>query len=167
MKRLGLWIATILAGFSLCATVVWAEGGKVAKGQTIFVKNRCTSCHSIKAVGVEKKVIDGDEEAADVAKSKTKPPDLSGIGLDHNATWFAGWLLKKELKDGKKHKKMFRGTEAELKTLTEWIASLKMDETGKPKKASADKAPAVETPTDKAPAVETPTDKAPAAEGGK
>ncbi len=177
-----LRIATILAGFSLCATVAWAEGGTVAKGQTIFLKYRCKACHSIKAVGIEKKAEAADEEAAEVAKSKDKPPDLSGIGMDHNATWFAGWLLKKEMKDGKTHKKKFRGTEAELKTLTQWIASLKMDETGKPKKAAAEKAQAVEAPAEKAaaektpaektpaaepPATETPAEKTPAAEGGK
>ncbi len=136
MNGLRLWILTVLACVSLCATVAWADGGKVAKGQTIFLKYRCKSCHSIKAVGVEKKAEEADEDAAEAAKSKDKPPDLSGIGLDHNAKWFAGWLLKKELKDGKTHKKKFRGTEAELKTLSEWIATLKMDETGKPKKAA-------------------------------
>ena len=167
MNRLGLWIVTMLAGFSLSAAVAWAEGGKVGKGQAIFLKYRCKSCHSIKAVGIEKKAEEGDEEAAEVAKSKDKPPDLSGIGFDHNADWFAKWLLKKEMKDGKTHKKKFRGTETELKTLTEWIATLKMDESGKPKKAT-EKVPDAATPAaEKAPSAETPGEKAPATEGGK
>ena len=153
---MAVWVVAIVAGFSLCAAAVRAEGGKVAKGQSIFLKYRCKSCHSIKAVGIEKKAEAGDEDAAEVATSKDKPPDLSGIGTEHDAAWFTKWLLKKELKDGKTHKKKFRGTETELKTLTEWIATLKMDETGKPRKAA-----------EKAPPAESPAEKAPAAEGGK
>ena len=138
MKRLAAWITTVFAGLALLATVAWAGDGTVSKGQSIFLKYRCKSCHSIKGVGIEKKAEEGDQEAADVAASKDKPPDLSGIGLDHDAEWFDKWLLKLEKKDGKFHKKKFRGTEAELKNLTRWIASLKMDESGKPKKATAD-----------------------------
>lgn len=166
MRTIGPWIATMLAGFSLCATAAWADGAKVAKGQTIFLKYRCKSCHSIKALGIEKKAEEGDEDAAEAAKSKDKPPDLSGVGTEHNVAWFAKWLLKKETKDGKTHKKKFRGTETELKTLTEWIGTLKMDETGKPKKAPAGKTPAADPPAGKAPAADPPGGKAPAAEGG-
>lgn len=166
MSKFGSWFATIVAGCALSAAVASAEGGKVSKGQALFVKHRCAACHSVKAVGVEKKVFEGDEEAAEAAKSKSKPPDLSGVGLEHNAAWFARWLQKKEMKDGKPHKKKFRGTEAELKTLSEWIATLKMDETGKPKKG-ADKAAAAEAPAEKAPAAETPAATQAPAEGGK
>ena len=168
MNRSALWTTTIFAGLALCAAAIWAQDGKVAKGQTIFLKYRCKSCHSIKALGIEKKTEEGDQEAAEVAESKDKPPDLSGIGVEHNADWFGKWLLKKQMKDGKTHKKKFRGTETELKTLTEWIATLKMDETGKPKKAQVEKAAAAATPAaEKAPSAETPGEKTPAAEGGK
>lgn len=137
MKTWISWITAVLAALALCATSAWAaQDGKASKGAKIFLKYRCTSCHSIKAIGIEKKAAEGDEEATEVAAAKRKPPDLSGIGLEHDADWFAKWLLKKEMVEGRTHLKKFRGPETELKTITQWLASLKMDETGKPKKAA-------------------------------
>jgi cytochrome c2 len=149
------WIAGpafLLLALAVCATSASAEAGKDSKGQKIFVKYRCTGCHSIKGLGIEKKTAEGDEAAAEVAKSAHKPPDLSGIGLQHDAAWFAKWLQKKETVDGRMHKIKFRGPESELKTLTTWIASLKMDESGKPKAAETEKPAETETP--KAPETE-------------
>ena len=125
----------MLLAFAFCAASASAQAAKESKGQKLFLKYRCTGCHSIKAVGIEKKTEEGDEAAAEVAKSAHKPPDLSDIGLQHDAAWFAKWLTKKENVDGRMHKIKFRGTDPELKTLTTWIASLKMDENGKPKAA--------------------------------
>jgi mono/diheme cytochrome c family protein len=127
--------ASLLLAFALGATSASAQAAKESKGQKIFMKSHCISCHSVKAVGIEKKTVEGDEAAAEVAKSAHKPPDLSDIGLQHDQAWFAKWLTKKENVDGRMHKIKFRGTDAELKTLTTWIASLKMDESGKPKAA--------------------------------
>jgi len=134
MNRWLAGTASLFLALALGATSAWAEAAKESKGQKLFLKNRCTSCHSIKGLGIEKRAVE-DEEAAEVAKSEHKPPDLSGIGLEHDAAWFTKWLLKKETVDGRYHKKKFRGTEAELKTLTQWLASLRMDESGKPKSA--------------------------------
>lgn len=133
MNKVSPWILAALAGFALCATTASAEDPKGSKGQAIFLKYRCKSCHSIKALGIEKKTEAAGEEAGQTATLKRKPPDLSGIGTQHDAAWFAKWLQKKETVEGRKHIKMFRGSEAELKELTGWLASLKMDETGKPK----------------------------------
>ncbi len=127
------WITAAVVAIGLCAAVPSARAAEPSKGAKLFVKYRCTSCHSVKAVGIEKKAGEAEEGAAEAAKAKRKPPDLSGIGLDHDAAWFSKWLQKKETVEGRKHIKMFRGSEAELKELTGWLASLKMDETGKPK----------------------------------
>jgi len=130
-SRIGL--ALMLLALALYALPSWALAGKDSKGGKLFVKYRCTGCHSIQGQGIEKKTVEGDEAAAEVAKSAHKPPDLSGIGLEHDAAWFAKWLQKKETVEGRSHKIKFRGTEAELKTLTQWVASLKTDTSGKPK----------------------------------
>ena len=106
-----------------------AEGGIPAE-QKLFLNNHCTSCHSIKAVKVEKKVdpaeeVEVKESAVKEPGAKKQPPDLSGVGLKHKSDWIQGWLLKKELIDGKPHKKKFRGTSDELKTLAAWLETLK------------------------------------------
>ena len=111
------------------AGIAAAEGGAPA-GQKLFLNNHCTSCHSIKAIKIEKKVDPAEEAAAKEAASKEpgtkkEPPDLSGVGLKHKSDWIQGWLLKKELIDWKPHKKKFRGTPDELKTLATWLETLK------------------------------------------
>ncbi len=136
MEKVNAWITAAVVSLGLCAAIPLAEAAEASKGEKLFVKHRCTSCHSVKAVGIEKKAGDAEEGAAEAAKAKRKPPDLSGVGLDHDAAWFSKWLQKKETVEGRTHMKKFRGTDAELKTLTQWIASLNMDETGKPKKAA-------------------------------
>lgn len=136
MHRTNAWIIAIVVGVGLCAAAPSARAAEQSKGAKLFLKYRCTSCHSIKALGIEKKADEGGEEAAEAAKAKRKPPDLSGIGLEHDATWFSKWLTKKEMVEGKTHMKKFRGPDSELKTITEWLGSLKMDESGKPKTAA-------------------------------
>ena len=87
----------------------------------------------------------------------------------------ATWLMKQEMIDGKYHKKKFRGTDAELKVLTTWLATLKTDEAGKPKKVAAKakeeatEAPAAATEAPAAATEATPAvpDSAKAPEGGK
>jgi len=104
----------------------------VAPGQKLFTKYRCQSCHSIKALKIEKKKAEDEEEeeAAKETGTKKEPPDLSGVGLTRKADWIEGWLLKKELIDGKKHRKRFSGTAKEAKTIAAWLAiqKTKVDE---------------------------------------
>jgi hypothetical protein len=67
----------------------------------------------------------GEAEEASAGKSKKKYPDLSGVGLTHDAAWLTKYLQKTEAKNGKKHMKKFRGTDEDLGVLTAWLASLK------------------------------------------
>jgi cbb3-type cytochrome oxidase cytochrome c subunit len=93
-------------------------------GKTIFLENKCNSCHSVQTLKIEKK--QGAEEEKSVDKDdKVKPPDLSSVGLERKADWMAKFLLKKEMIDGKKHRKLFKGSEADLKTLTTWLETQK------------------------------------------
>ena len=137
MDRGNAWVTVAVVAFGLCAAVPSARAAEPSKGAKLFVKNRCTVCHSVKAVGIEKKAAEPGDAASDVSKAKRKPPDLSGIGLDHDAAWFSRWLQKKETIEGKTHMKKFLGPAGDLKTVTEWLASLKMNEDGTPKTAAA------------------------------
>jgi cbb3-type cytochrome oxidase cytochrome c subunit len=102
------------------ATTVPASG---ADGKELFVKNRCRSCHAVKAAAIERKKSAEDEEPA----GDRKPPDLSGVGKEHTAAWIVSYLLKKEAIKGEKHPKKFRAAEGELKAIAAWLETMKSD----------------------------------------
>lgn len=150
MKTL-FWSLAVLAAIATgWADVLAASDSGTPAGQKLFLKNHCTSCHSIKAVKIEKKAEPAvEEEVKETAAKETaaketevketgtkkEPPDLSGVGLKHKSDWIQGWLLKKELIDGKPHKKKFRGTPDELKTLATWLETLRTKPVEEPKVA--------------------------------
>ncbi len=88
-------------------------------GKKLFIDSKCNICHSIQAQGIAKKgaaVKPGDKKA---------PPDLSTVGDQRSADWIAKFVTKKETLNEKKHPKGWTGKEEDLKTLSEWLASLK------------------------------------------
>lgn len=103
---------------------------KKADGKDLFLAAKCNTCHSVTAAGIDKKK-PTEAEAAEAAKAEKadkdekKPPDLSSVGLDKKADWIAKFLTKKETLDGEKHKKLYKGTDEELKTLSAWLESQK------------------------------------------
>lgn len=153
MKR---WLVALLCGFVTMASsgVSLADEAKEPEGKALFLKFRCNSCHTIDAVGIAKKVAaedkaEGAEKAApaEAAAPKKKPPDLSSVGLDVKADWMAKFLMKKETsKAGKKHMKLFRGSEAELQTIVAWLETMKAEKSDKPagNAAAGEKAEKVE-----------------------
>lgn len=113
---------TLKAGFAaLGISAIVALGGAGTtepNGKSIFLTNKCNSCHSIQAQGIVKA---GNE----TVESKTPPPDLSGVGLKHSAAWMVKYLLKKETLDDAKHLKKFKGPEDDLNTLAAWLETQK------------------------------------------
>ncbi len=85
-------------------------------GLTAFVDLKCSLCHSIESQGVERK-----------SKSeKTKGPDLSTIGANHDAAWLTKFIRQEVANaDGKKHEKEFKGTPEQLQQIATFLASLK------------------------------------------
>ena len=47
------------------------------------------------------------------------------MGLDKKADWIAKFITKKETLDGEKHKKLYKGTDEDLKMLSTWLGSQK------------------------------------------
>ncbi len=138
MRRLFECVVVLVALCIVASGQAFAGEESVPAGQKLFIKYKCQSCHSIKALKLEKKKAEG-EEAEAAAKdttttTKKEPPDLSGEGLKRKADWIEGWLLKKELIDGKKHKKTLRGPAEDAKTLAGWLAlqKTKVEEEKKP-----------------------------------
>ena len=90
-----------------------AEGG-ASGGKEIFTAQKCNVCHSI-----------ASQSITQTSKS-SKAPDLSNVGGTHLAPWIEQWLKKEVANtDGKKHAPSWKGTDAEMKTLAEWLATLK------------------------------------------
>ena len=100
---------------------------KAPDGKDLFLAAKCNTCHSVTAAGIEKKKPTAEEtaEAKSADKDEKKPPDLSSVGLEKKADWIAKFLTKKETLDGEKHKKLYKGTDEELKTLSAWLEAQK------------------------------------------
>lgn len=110
-----LALSTLIAwAVTLLSTPSHAAGD----GKALFISNKCNSCHTISAQGVQK--IKSDEE-----ETGKKPPDLSHVGKEKDAKWIKGYLMKTETLNGKKHKKAWKGSDADLTTLADWLATLK------------------------------------------
>ena len=115
---LGLLLATVVGAAPFAAQAAEKE----PEGKKLFLKYKCSSCHSIEAAGVVK-VADTSEPAEPATKKK--PPDLSGVGLEKKADWIQLFLTKKEKLDGDSHPKKFRGTDKELSTIATWLETMK------------------------------------------
>jgi mono/diheme cytochrome c family protein len=112
------YLLATAAGMLAAATIGAASLSYTANtdGKSIFVDNKCSNCHSITGQGIQRSgKPEGDE----------KPSDLSTVGKKHDAQWITKWLLKEETLDGKKHMKKFKGSDADLKTLADWLGGLK------------------------------------------
>lgn len=113
MKNLFVYLAfvftiVLLFGF---AYSINPEG---EDGKTIFEEKKCNMCHSVEVVQIESK--------------KKDATDLSKTGDKYNAEFLAKFLTKTEKIDGEEHKIAMKGSEVEIKTVAEWLASLKSEE---------------------------------------
>lgn len=116
-------ISCLLSG-SAAQETKGKQDKKIA-GKIIFLDKKCSGCHSIEAAGITKKT---------GSASKTGPPDLSTVGMKHNAAFLTKFLQRNETVNSKKHLIKFSGNDEDLDTLTTWLESLKSDSTKKGKK---------------------------------
>ena len=108
---------TLLVALSLIvAPKSFAQEEKKSDGLKIFAESKCTSCHSLEAVGIKK-------------KPNQKPPDLSNAASVGTPEFIGKYLQKTEVKNGRKHLVSFKGSDEDLKTLTEWLVTDKADST--------------------------------------
>lgn len=92
-----------------------AGGGSALDGKAIFLREKCEVCHSVSSAGIEAK-----------AKSeKLKASDLAGVGKRHKTAVLRSYIKQQTELDGEKHKKAFKGTDAELDVLIAWLESQK------------------------------------------
>jgi mono/diheme cytochrome c family protein len=121
----------LLVGVAAAQDKAAAPAADAKDGKALFLEGKCNTCHTIKAAEVTKRKAAASDAAEEKEKSDKEAPDLSSIGLERKADWMAKYLMKKEAIKGEKHGRRFRGTEAELVTVTTWLEAQKA---AKPKK---------------------------------
>ena len=112
-KSAGIRLLVVLAFVAVIAgsTTVMAEDA----GQTAFVAQKCSMCHSVPQAGL----------TATVKSEKMKGPDLPAAARD--ADWLAGFLKREVQLDGKDHKKEYKGSPEELTAIATWMVGLKAE----------------------------------------
>lgn len=96
-------------------------------GKKIFAEEGCATCHAVSAAGI---TVVGSEEAKKELKGEkpggTKsPPDLSSVGVKHDADFLNKYLSKKAGIEGRKHNKRFKGSDADREALVAWLLTFK------------------------------------------
>jgi len=92
-----------------------AEGEDVPVGRAVFLEAKCNVCHAVPAAGIEAKT----------TSEKMRGPILGGALLD-DVTFedVAAYLRKLAERGGAKHKKEFKGSDEELQSILDWLATL-------------------------------------------
>jgi hypothetical protein len=112
MKNLFVYILLVFAIVGLFA-FAYSFAQEEVTGDKIFVEKKCGTCHSV--------------ESSNITSKKKDAVDLSDTGKERTADFFNKYLNKQEKINDKEHKTAFKGTEAELKVLSEWLAGLKVE----------------------------------------
>ena len=117
MKRQLTKIAACVAlgvALSWGASVNLSVAGGADSGAKLFIDNRCSTCHSVEAASIEAKT----------KSEKMKGEDLSGYVWEGEFADLAAYLRKESEQDGEKHKSAYKGSDEQLKTMMDWLASL-------------------------------------------
>ena len=113
IKHLLLTLTAII--FVASAVFSTAQDAAQSKdGKTVFAEQKCDMCHSVNSLGL-------------ASKKKSGAVDLSNVGADGDAQFFAKYLKKETDLNGKKHPAQFKGSDEDLTILAEWLATLKND----------------------------------------
>lgn len=84
-------------------------------GHKAFLELKCNMCHAVSSVGIEAKT----------KSEKMFGGDLVGLGRVWDAKALAAYINQESEKDGKKHKKGFKGSDEELQALVDWLLEQK------------------------------------------
>ena len=115
MKDTFLYILFISAIVALFAFAFSFSQNQDLTGKQIFIDSKCHNCHTVSS----------DE----ITSKKDDAVDLSNAGANANAKLIKAYLLKEEKINDEEHKIKFKGSEAELNTLADWLTTLKTDST--------------------------------------
>ena len=105
-----LFISVIVALFGFAFSFSQEQ---TPDGKQIFLDNKCNKCHTVTSM--------------DITSKKDDAVDLSDAGSVGDVQFLKSYLLKESDINDKSHKTKFKGSEEELNTLAEWLASLKTE----------------------------------------
>ena len=105
-----LFISVIVALFGFAFSFSQEQ---TPDGKQIFLDSKCNKCHTVNSM--------------DINSKKDDASDLSDAGSVGDVEFLKSYLLKEAEIDDKSHKTKFKGSEEELNTLAEWLASLKTE----------------------------------------
>jgi hypothetical protein len=93
-----------------------AQAAGEPPGQMVFMAQKCNMCHNVPSAGITRTT----------KSDKVAGQDLPGDLADKPASFFVQFL-KKEVpnNEGNKHKKDWKGTDADLQALAAWLAEIK------------------------------------------
>jgi hypothetical protein len=103
-----LFISAIVALFAFAFSFSQDQG---LNGKQIFIDSKCNNCHTV--------------NATEITSKKDDAVDLSNAGSVGDAQFIKTYLLKEIKINDKDHKIKFKGSDTDLNTLAEWLASLK------------------------------------------
>ena len=106
----------VLLAFTLPLAAPQSAQAADPPGQAVFMAQKCNMCHSVPSAGITRTT----------KSEKMAAQDLPGDLADKPASFFVQFLKKEATNlEGKKHSKDWKGTDAELQQLADWLAEVK------------------------------------------
>ena len=108
-----LFISTIVALFVFAFSFSQDQG---LDGKQIFIDSKCNNCHTVTSM--------------EITSKKDDATDLSNVDSLGDAQLMKSYLLKESKINDQEHKLKFKGSEAELNALVNWLLTLKTKSEG-------------------------------------
>jgi hypothetical protein len=108
-----LFISTIVALFAFAFSFSQDQD---LDGKQIFINNKCNNCHTVTTM--------------EITSKKDDATDLSNASKVGDANLIKSYLLKEVKINDQEHKLKFKGSEAELNALVNWLLTLKTESEG-------------------------------------
>jgi cytochrome c2 len=114
-RNAAFWLA--IGSAAALSLIVGAASAAAADdpGKTAFVANKCNLCHAVSSAGI----------AATTDSEKMKGPDLKGVVAEKGVDEQRKFVLRETQRDGKQHKKEYKGTREDLDVILNWLATQK------------------------------------------
>ena len=116
MKNTFFFVLFISAIVALFAFAFSFSQDQELDGKQIFVDSKCNNCHTVNSM--------------EITSKKDAATDLSNVGSLGDAQLMKSYLLKEAKINDKDHKLKFKGSEAELDAIVNWLLSLKTESEG-------------------------------------
>lgn len=108
-----VFISTIVALFAFAFSFSQDQD---LDGKQIYIDSKCNNCHTVTSM--------------EITSKKDDASDLSNTGALGDAQLMKSYLLKEAKINDQDHKLKFKGTEAELDVLVDWLLTLKTESEG-------------------------------------